>query len=155
MSAEHYVRELRWAHRAEQLGEALYRTAAGLSLDARRQTVWRTLARLETQTGARLASALHEEGAPSPSAPMSRLAGAVVGVALAVLPWRWAMRALDKSARPYLERLERLRESTPGGDVALLDYLVEHERAQLELVEHELADRPARSLEAVQALLDP
>ena len=39
--------------------------------------------------------------------------------------------------------------------MALLDYLVEHERAQLALVEHELADRPARSLEAAQALLDP
>lgn len=151
MTDTEFTRRLLSAYRTEIFGQALYRTLARLAADKRRRQKWRQLAALEIQTRQRLALALH--GTALPAGRSMWVFGVLAGGAMAVLPWRVAIRLLQAGARPAMQALERFAAQAAGRDPALLDYLLQHERVQLEFAAHELAGRPAQSIAGVAALL--
>lgn len=151
MTDAEFTRQLLSAYRTEIFGQALYLTLARLCANKLRQHKWRQLAALESQTGRRLALALR--GVALPAGRSMRVCGGAAGLVMALLPWRAAIWLLQAGARPALRALEQFAAQAAGRDPALLDYLLQHERAQLEFAAHELAGRPAQSIAAVAALL--
>lgn len=153
MTDAEFTQQLLSLYRIEVFGQAMYQRLAGLAGDPQRRHKWASLAALEAQTRQRLASALQGAAVALPAAGGMHACGVVAGLLLALLPWRWAIYLLQAGARPALQTLENFAAQATGRDANLLDFLLRHERLQLEFAAQELAGRPQHSLDGVLALL--
>jgi len=149
-----YLRDLHKAHRIEVSGEAVYAAAARMTRWPERRRKWQALEKLETQTKCRLASVITQLGDVAKERRADAWLGRAVAGVLACLPWNAQMRAMRAIVVHAISFWEQLARENPQGDAPLHDYLIAHERAQLDFVQDELQGRGERSLDHVLGLLD-
>ncbi len=152
MTYPQYQQDLQRIHESEVYGIALFGTAARLSRAARRKNQWLTLMALEERTLERYQAYMHASGQALVEPVWWRYKGYLEGAALAVLPWRMAMKLLADGTAPFQERFLRLKSNADGADLEFFTYVYAHEKAIEAFARKELAG-DQNSLKAVQSLL--
>jgi len=142
----------------EVLGEAVYSglLAAARSDDERLK--WATLLQLETETKAWLRVPLVARGVSVVEQPADRANGAAAAEQLKTQPWNVQMQALQGTIKNdfvprYQAHADAARARGASDEEAVCRAMVEHEQAQLEFAERELAGDRTGSLEPVTKLL--
>lgn len=138
---------------SEVLGESIFATAARVSFRRWKRDRWARLADLESLTKWRLLHFLEGAGLEAKAPASTAAVGRVAGVLLALLPWPFAMRALEWATIPFTPVFERLRAACEPWDDDFFAYLVEHERAIADFARSERRGQHATSLEPVAMLL--
>ena len=143
----------------EVLGEAIYSALLGTARNDDERLKWSTLLQLETETKAWLRAPMVAHGVSIVEQTADRNKGIALAEQLKALTWTVQMRALRGAIlNDFIPRYQRHADA--AGTRGALDqqavclYMVEHERAQLEFAERELAGAsPDRSLEPLVKLL--
>lgn len=136
-------------YKSEVMGEALFKVAAALSLNASRKLKWSSLAKLETQTKERY---LDHVGAAESYPYLSKVVGYVFGILFVALPWKTSLKLLGDGTQPFLEVFTRLLEHSSDVDKAFYRYVVAHEEAIAEFAVLELQGN-INSLAPINALI--
>jgi hypothetical protein len=142
----------------EVLGEAVY---SGLLAGARsddERLKWATLLQLETETKAWLRAPMVAHGVSIAEQPADRANGTAVAEQLAPLPWNVQMQELGRAITDtfvprYQAHADAARARSAAEEERVCLYMVEHERAQAEFAQRELAGAGSRSLEPIVKLL--
>lgn len=138
MNYPEYENDLYEIYKAEVMGEALFSTAAVLTLSANKSK-WRCLAALEIQTKNKYLEFVRAQG-DEPKFPLgAKLAGHVFGSAFALLPWSLAMKMLKSGTPPLIEVFGRLEKHAPESENPFFSYVLQHELAIDQFAGGELA----------------
>lgn len=129
MTYPEYEADLYEIYKSEITGEALFTTAAFLSLDKTKKEKWQLLARLEMQTKQRYLDFV--AGSPTqPKYPMgAKIAGLLFGFVFALLPWGAAMNLLKQGTPPLIKIFSRLDENSDAAGREFFSYVLAHEKA--------------------------
>jgi hypothetical protein len=148
-----YLREIVAAYQGEVRGEATFSTLAEHATNEDEKATWRTLARLESTTRARLARLLQRYGLDtSPDAEQERI-GRERGKARAAAGFAATIRSMTATLRPFLELYARLEAEGPPEDRSELSFLNAHEIALHQFATSAAAGGGRDSLAPVRALL--
>lgn len=90
------------------------------------------LARLERQTGLRMARLLQRHGLPLGDTAHAAAQGRQRACDWQGLDWKQTLQKLENLVEPYVERYDSLAEQGDEDDRDILDDFAEHERALLE-----------------------
>lgn len=152
MTYPEYRADLQHIHESEVYGAAVFDTTARLTRDPARRAKWLALKALEDQTLARYLEYMQQTGQPVKEPTGWALKGRAEGAALALMPWRQAMKLVEKATGPFQERFLRLKKHAQGEDAEFFAYVYAHEKAIEAFARKELAGDP-NSLKAVESLL--
>lgn len=151
MDRETYLSEIKAAYQGEIWGEAFFKALATHDrVDEHRRRLL-LLAQLEIETGnamKELVDRLGLDAVPDPTPGEERAA------AWSTLDWGPMMEKMASLVTPYVTRYDALAAAAAPEDSAVLERLAAHERALLIFAEHEAAQEPEHSLDAVMALLE-
>ncbi len=152
MTYPEYRSDLRRIHESEVYGAAVFATAARLTRNRVRKKKWLTLKALEDQTLARYLAYMErtEQRVVEPRGWATK--GHAEGAALALMPWRMAMKLVADATVPFQEKFLRLAQHAEGEHEAFFAYVLAHEKAIESFARTELANQGG-SLKAVEALL--
>jgi hypothetical protein len=143
----------------EVLGEAIYSALLSAARSDDERLKWGTLLQLETETKAWLRAPMVAHGVSIAEPTAERDKGVALAEQLESLPWTVQIQALREAIRNdfiprYQGHADAARERGAADERAVCLYMVEHERAQLEFAERELAGASSdRSLEPLVKLL--
>ncbi|NPT40367.1 hypothetical protein GNZ12_03375 [Paraburkholderia sp. 1N] len=112
------------------------------------------LARLESETRARLKTLLARWGMSTDEPDRKRQEGIERAEAYCVMSWLEFVVAFARELPPYVARYRLLAENATDSDKAVLHWLYEHERVLLEFFRCESSGDGPRSLAQVMALMD-
>ena len=152
MDYPEYHADLQRIHESEVYGTAVFATAARLTRNAERKEKWLALKALEEKTLARYLAHMDSTGQTVTEPKGWELKGHAEGAALAMMPWRVAMRLVRDATGPFQEKFLRLREHAEGAEREFFAYVYAHEKAIEAFARKELA-RDSGSLKAVRGLL--
>ena len=148
-----YLKELVAAYQGEVRGEATFSTLAEHATREDERATWRTLARLESTTRARLVPLLQRYGLDTtPDAEQERI-GRARGKARAAAGFAPTIRSMTETLRPFLELYARLEAEGPPEDRNELSFLNAHEIALHEFATIASSGEDGDSLAPVRALL--
>jgi len=133
-----YQRDLKEIYKSEVTGEALFSTAAALSLSLDKKRKWQQLARLETQTRERYLSYVRSTDEEARYPVVAKISGYLFGVVFALMPWRAAMEMLSAGTPPLIEVFCRLARNANENDQPFFQYVVQHELAIADFARREL-----------------
>lgn len=153
MSYSKYKDDLQRIHESEVYGAAVFSTAAQLARNKARKQKWLTLKALEEQTLNRYLEYMRESGQAVVAPTGWALRGRAEGAALALMPWRLAMKLVRDATGPFQETFLRLKDNAAERDLSFFAYVYAHEKAIEAFAKEELRNSPD-SLKAVRALLD-
>lgn len=152
MTYPEYRDDLQRIHESEVYGAAVFATAARLTRDPERRTKWLTLQALEDQTLSHYLAFMERTRQPVVEPRGWAWKGRAEGAALALMPWRLAMKLLADATVPFQEKFLRLKEHAEGPEREFFSYVYAHEKAIEAFARKELANDP-ESLEAANGLL--
>lgn len=152
MNYPQYQADLQRIHESEVYGIAVFAAAARLTLNASRKKKWLKLMALEEQTLERYLRHMQTTGevVKEPKGWASK--GRVEGAALALMPWRIAMRLVRDGTAPFQEKFLRLKSHADDANKAFFSYVYAHEKAIEAFASKEL-ERSDDSLMAIEKLL--
>ncbi len=153
MERDSYLDGIRNAWLGEQFGEVFFNGLAARTDDAALRERWRTLARLEKVTGAKMAAVLHRYGEQTVAETIE--IGEDVLNQYAHAPHPEAMARMKDVVEQAIVRFDQLLAVAPDEDVPAVQFLVRHEQALLTFVDRELAGDGAHALTDVLPLLAP
>ncbi len=142
------------AYHDEIWGETVFLKLAEHGPFARERDKLMVLARLESETRARLKTLLTQWGMSTDEPERKRQEGMERAVAYCVMSWLEFVVAFAKELPPYVIRYRLLAESAVESDKPVLQWLYDHERVLLEFFELESSGDGARSLAPVTALME-
>ena len=143
----------------EVLGEAIYSALLAAARSDDERLKWGTLLQLETETKAWLRAPMVAHGVSIAEQTADRDKGLAMAEQVKSLPWTAQMQVVREAIRNefiprYQGHADAARERGAADEVAVCLYMVEHERAQLEFAERELAGQSSdRSLEPLVKFL--
>jgi hypothetical protein len=146
-------------YRGEVLGEAFYSTLLGAARSDDERLKWGTLLQLETETKAWLRAPMVAGGVSIAEPAADRDNGIAVAERFKALPWAVQMQALrDAISSDFIPRYQGYADAARARGArdqeAVCLYMVEHEKAQVEFAERELAGAGSdRSLEPIVKFL--
>lgn len=152
MTYPDYHEDLQRIHESEVYGAAVFAAAARLTRNPARKRKWLTLKALEEQTLSRYLTYMADTDQQVIEPRGWALKGRAEGAALALMPWRLAMKSVAKATVPFQEKFLRLEQHAEGPEREFFSYVYAHEKAIEAFAQKELA-HDAGSLEAVEALL--
>ncbi len=138
---------------SEVRGEAIYSAILSLAENDEERLKWGTLLQLETETKAWLRAPMVAQGVSIAEQSDDRDKGIALAEQFKAVPWRIQMQALhDVIASDVIPRYQAyvatVQERGGNDEERVCLYMIEHERAQVEFTERELAGvRADRSLE--------
>jgi len=139
MDRESYLSELAEAYQGEVRGEAGFAYLAARAEAAGEAQAWRTLARLEAETRARLEPLLRRHGLDTAPDPAQQAYGRECGERRRRLGWAGAMRAMAETLPDFVRRYAALEAAGPPEDKPGLAFLSAHEVALEEVCRAVLA----------------
>ena len=154
-----YAETLLEFYRSEVRGEAIYSALLSLARSDDERLKWGTLLQLETETKAWLRAPMVAHGVNIAEQSDDRDEGIALAEQFKSLPWRVQMEGLhDAIANDIIPRYQShadaARERGAVDQEAVCLYMVEHEKAQVEFTERELAGTSTdRSLEPLEKFL--
>jgi hypothetical protein len=143
----------------EVLGEAIYSALLSAARNDDERLKWGTLLQLETETKAWLRAPMVAHGVSIAEQSADRDKGIALAEQLKPLPWAVQMQAVhhgivSEFIPRYQGHADAARARGAADEEAVCLYMVEHERAQLEFTERELAGASSdRSLEPLVKFL--
>ena len=152
MTYPEYRADLQRIHESEVYGIAVFDTAARLTRNSVRKEKWLVLKALEEKTLARYLDYMQGTEQPVKQPTGWTLKGHAEGAALAVMPWRFAMKLVANATGPFLERFLRLKEHAQAEELEFFAYVCAHEQAIEAFARKELVN-DSSSLHAVERLL--
>ena len=152
MTYPEYRADLQHIHESEVYGAAVFATAARLTRDPERRKKWLTLKALEDKTLSCYLAHMESTRQPVTEPKGWALKGHAEGAALALMPWRVAMKLVGDATASFQERFLRLEQHAEGEERAFFAYVYAHEKAIESFAHRELAN-DADSLKAVEGLL--
>ena len=152
MNYPQYQSDLQNIHESEVYGTAVFTTAARLTRDPARKQKWLTLKALEEKTLARYLDYMASTGKTLVEPTGWALKGHAEGAALAVMPWRLAMKLIARATIPFQEKFLRLKDHAKDEELEFFAYVYAHEKAIEAFAKKELA-KDGGSLKAVESLL--
>lgn len=153
MDRSTYLKEIETAYQAEVRGEATFATLAECATSPDEVEIWRTLARLEATTRARLIPLMERHGIDTTPDEEQRRRGRARGEQRARDGFAATIESMTKSLRPYLTLYARLEAEGPAEDRTELACLCAHEIALHEFATRANAGQGRQALEAVEAFL--
>ena len=146
----------REAFEGEALGEALFARMAELAEDPGRREKLELLRRLEGSTRDLVRPVLDRLGIPTAGETAAAENGRTFGEAAASQPWEQLLDGLEANTAKYAAMYAELRPLAAPEDQAVVEALVDHERALCEFARRELAGdadpgAPIRALDHVDA----
>ena len=154
-----YAQALLEFYSGEVLGEAIYSALLSEARSDDERLKWGNLLQLETETKVWLRAPMVAHGVSIVEQTADREKGTALAEPLKSLPWTVQMQALRDAIRNdfiprYQAHADAARKRGAADEEAACLYMVEHERAQLEFAERELAGASSdRSLEPLVKLL--
>jgi hypothetical protein len=145
--------DLQRIHESEVYGAAVFATAARLTRNPEQKRKWLTLKALEAKTLAHYLAFMRSTRRPIAQPRGWALKGRAEGAALALMPWRLAMKLVADATGPFQETFRRLEQHAEGPEQGFFAYVLAHEKAIEAFARKELAHEPG-SLEAVESLLE-
>lgn len=147
-----YTDALKEFYAGEVIGEAAYSGLIEGTADPQEQWKLAHLLQLETETKAWLRSHVLAAGLSVAEPASMREPGTALVGQLAQLGWQARMQAIHDLIGHFAGVYERYAEAARArgqtAEIAVCDFMVEHEKAQAEFARRELAGEPAeRSLE--------
>jgi hypothetical protein len=142
------------AYHDEIWGETVFLKLAEHGPFAREHEKLMVLARLESETRARLKALLDRWELPTDEPDSKRQEGMQRAQAYCAMSWLEFVLAFARELPPYVARYRLLAESARGADKPVLRWLYEHERVLLEFFKRESRGDGARSLTQVTALME-
>lgn len=152
MTYPEYRADLQRIHESEVFGAAAFATAARVTRSPERKKKWLTLKALEDQTLARYLAYMERTRQRVIEPRGWALKGRAEGAALALMPWRLAMKLVADATVPFQERFLRLVQHAEGEEQEFFAYVLAHEKAIEAFAQKELANE-AGSSRAVERLL--
>ena len=153
MDRSTYLKEIETAYQAEVRGEATFATLAERATSPDEAEIWRTLARLEATTRARLIPLMQRHGIDTTPDEEQRRLGRARGERRATDGFAATIESMTESLRPYLTLYARLEAEGPAEDRTELACLNAHEIALHEFATRAHAGQGRQALEAVEAFL--
>lgn len=114
----------------------------------------RTLARLERQTGRRMASLLHRRGIPPGDEASAAARAEDYARSWRGLDWQQALARLEAEILPFVPQFDALAEQADDADRDDLDALAAHERALLDFTRVAQRGDPSTALSIIHRLLN-
>jgi hypothetical protein len=148
-----YLKEIETAYQAEVRGEATFTTLAERATDPDEIAIWRTLARLEATTRARLLPLMRRHGIDATPDEAQRQRGRERGAKRAADGFATTVQSMTESLLPYLTLYAQLEAQGPAADRQELACLNAHEIALHEFATRAHAGGGRASLEPVEAFL--
>ena len=154
-----YAQALLEFYSGEVLGEAIYSALLSEARSDDERLKWGNLLQLETETKVWLRAPMVAHGVSIVEQTADREKGTALAEPLKSLPWTVQMQAVREGIRNefiprYQGHADAARRRGAADEEAVCLYMVEHERAQLEFAQHELAGATSdRSLEPLVKLL--
>ncbi len=151
-----YAEALQDFYTGEVLGEGIYSAMVGFARDDEERFKWSVLLQLETETKARLRAPMIGCGMSIEEPAAERSKATALAEQIKSLPWRDLMQTLhDIIANEFVPRYQSHADAARArGDAreeAVCQFMVEHEKAQVEFARRELAG--ARADEALQPVV--
>ena len=153
MDTERYRREIQAAYVGEVWGAAFFEALSQQTSLASIRDGLLTLARLETETRARLRPLAERLGLDTTIDPKDVAQGKARAEQWAGIDRREFARRLSELVSDYVVRYDSLVEEGAPADTEILTFLAAHERALLVFSERELAGETQTALGPVLALL--
>jgi len=151
--SEAYLKGVMDLYQGEVYGEGLFSTMAALVTDPLRRRQFGVMLQYESETKIRLRPMLARLGLPLAEDERERAKGVARGARYVALPWRDFLTEFHASIRRYIADYEAIARLGPPSDQAMLRSMVDHEKAFLWYLEHELADDSQHSLDRITGLL--
>ncbi len=148
-----YLEEIETAYQAEVRGEATFTTLAEHATNPDEIEIWRTLARLEATTRARLIPLMQRHGIDTTPDEEQRRRGRERGEKRAAAGFAATVKSMTETLLPYLTLYARLETEGPTEDRKELACLNAHEIALHEFATRANAGRGRQALEPVEAFL--
>ncbi len=142
------------AYHDEIWGETVFRKLAEHGPFAREHEKLMVLARLESETRARLKTLLVQWGMSTDEPDAKRQEGIERAEAYCTMSWLEFAAAFARELPPYVARYRLLAESAEAADQPVLRWLYDHERVLLEFFTCEISGESAESLKRVTALME-
>ncbi|WP_168788580.1 hypothetical protein [Paraburkholderia aromaticivorans] len=142
------------AYHDEIWGETVFLKLAEHAPFASEHEKLMVLARLESETRARLKVLLARWGMSTDEPDGKRQEGIERAKAYCAMSWLEFAAAFARELPPYVARYRLLAESAAGADKPVLRWLYEHERVLLEFFRCESGGESTRSLAQVTALME-
>lgn len=152
MNYPEYQDDLQRIHESEVYGTAVFSTAARLTLNPSRKKKWLALKALEEQTLERYLAHMQATGQAIKEPKGWAARGSAEGAALALMPWRLAMRLVRDATGPFQEKFLRLKNHADDTQRDFFTYVYAHEKAIEAFAIKEL-DRSDNSTKAIEKLL--
>lgn len=152
MTYPQYSKDLQHIHESEVYGRAVFDMAAKLTVNDERKQKWLALRALEENTLNRYLDYMRESGQAVVEPKGWALKGRIEGLALALMPWRLAMRLVRDATKPFQEKFLRLKDHAGEADRNFFSYVYAHEKAIEAFAKKELL-KDKDSLKAVNDLL--
>lgn len=149
-----YLKEIETAYQAEVRGEATFTTLAERATNPDEIAIWRTLARLEATTRARLIPLMERHGIDTSPSEEQRRLGCERGEKRAAAGFAAIVKSMTETLQPYLTLYAQLEAEGPAEDRKELVCLNAHEIALHEFATRAHAGRGRQALEPVEAFLD-
>jgi hypothetical protein len=153
LDSERYRREIQAAYVGEVWGAAFFEALSQQTSLASIRDGLLTLARLETETRARLRPLAERLGLDTTIDPKDVAQGKARAEQWAGIDRREFARRLSELVSDYVVRYDSLVEEAAPADTEILTFLAAHERALLVFSERELAGETQTALGPVLALL--
>lgn len=153
MDRSTYLKEIETAYQPEVRGEATFAILAERATSPDEAEIWRTLARLEATTRARLIPLMQRHGIDTTPDEEQRRLGRARGERRATDGFAATIKSMTESLRPYLTLYARLEAEGPAEDRTELACLNAHEIALHEFATRAHAGQGRQALEAVEAFL--
>ena len=148
-----YLKEIETAYQAEVRGEATFSTLAEHATNPDELEIWRTLARLEATTRARLIPLMQRHGIDTTPDEEQKRRGRERGEKRTADGFSATVKSMTETLVPYLTLYAQLEAEGPAEDRTELACLNAHEIAPHEFATRACAGRGRHSLEPVEAFL--
>ncbi|MDF1781430.1 MAG: hypothetical protein P1U67_09060 [Alcanivoracaceae bacterium] len=152
MTYPQYKKDLQRIHESEVYGRAVFDTAAQLTRNKERKQKWLALKDLEEKTLNCYLEYMQASGQTVVEPRGWALKGRAEGAALALMPWRLAMKLVRDATGPFQEKFLRLKNNASQEDQKFFSYVYAHEKAIEAFAKKELL-KDSSSLKAVRELL--
>lgn len=153
MNYPQYKKDLQRIHESEVYGTAVFDMAARLTRNVERKKKWLVLKTLEEKTLERYLAYMQASNQAIVEPTGWQLKGCVEGAALALLPWRMAMKLVADATIAFQENFLRLKQNSEGIHQEFFAYVYAHEKAIEAFAKKELS-RDQNSLTAVTNLIN-
>ncbi len=152
MERDSYLEGIRSAWLGERFGEVFFDALAERTEDESLRNKWQTLARLEHVTGMKMAALLESHGEEAVTHDSVEVGEEILSQYTSA-PHLDAMMGMKDVVEKAIVRFDQLLAVAPESDVPAVQFLVAHEQALLDFVEHEIAGNGDHALDATEALL--